>query len=325
MIVHRFALLALSSLLAGGSFSTCRGAAESGSSTGNSGKPGVVTEVELPGVDTSALTPRERREWSAYVSETIAPCADTPVPLAQCVKEKRTCAKCLPAAKFLVTQVREGRTREQAMETYKARFDNDKVKSIDVDGSPVHGPASAPITIVEWADFECPHCRAVMPILDQTVEKFPGKVRLIFKNYPLSIHSHAEPAARAAIAAGVQGKFWEMHHKLFKATALETPDIERYAKDLGLGVDKLKSDMAAEATTSRIEKDKKSAEAVGFAGTPLIFINGREFHGSGDFVADLEEWIRLELELGGDPNPNPVAPPKPAASGSAAPSGSAKP
>ena len=312
MIGLRLAQLAFASVLTAASFSTCRGTADNGSSTGGSGKPAVVGEVELAGVDTSALTPRERREWASYVSETLAPCADTPVPIAQCVKERRGCTRCLPAAKFLVKEVREGRTREQAIDGYKARFENDKVKPIDVDGSPATGAATAPVTIVEWADFECPHCRAVMPVIDATVEKFPSKVRFVFKNYPLSMHSHAEPAARAAIAAAVQGKFWEMHHKLFKASSLEVPDLERIARELGLGVDKLKTDMASDATTQRIEKDKKAAEAVGFGGTPLIFINGREFHGSGDFAADLEDWIRLELELAGDPAP-PAAP-KPSSS-----------
>ena len=311
MIGLRLAQLMLASVLTAASFSTCRGTADNGSSTGG-GKPAVVGDVELTGVDTSALTPRERREWAAYVSETLAPCTDTPVPIAQCVKEKRACARCVPAAKFLVKEVREGRTREQAIEAYKQRFENDKVKAIDTDGSPSTGAATAPVTIVEWADFECPHCRAVMPVLDATVEKFPGKVRFVFKNYPLTMHTHAEPAARAAIAAAVQGKFWEMHHKLFKASTLEVADLERYARELGLGVDKLKADMASDATTQRIEKDKKAAEAVGFGGTPLIFINGREFHGTGDFPTDLEDWIRLELELAGEPAPPPS--PKPSAS-----------
>lgn len=253
-------------------------------------KPAV--EVSLEGIDTSVLTPREKREWSTYVSELISPCQSVPVPIAQCVKEKRDCNKCLPAAKYILRGVKDGMSREQIEKSYRNRFDADKVKNVPIDGSPVMGPESAPITIVEFADFECPHCGQVAPLLDKTVEQHKNDVRFAFKFYPLPSHPHADIAARAAVAAGKQGKFWEMHHKLFANQAhLEQTDLDSYAKELGLDISRFHADMQSPETAARIEKDKKLGEDLQIGGTPTIFINGRLYEGN----QDMNEWIALEL------------------------------
>lgn len=273
-------------------------------------KPGP--DVVLEGVDTAQLTPREKKEWSQYVSEFLSPCQSVPVPIAQCVQEKRACSKCVPAAKFVLRSVKDGMTREQVEKAYKGRFDADKVKNVPLDGSPVTGPESAAITIVEFADFECPHCGEVAPLIDKVVEANKANVRFVFKFYPLPSHPHADSAARAAVAAMNQGKFWEMHHALFKNQRhLEMSDIDGYAKDLGLDVGRLHADMQANATTERIAKDKKLGEDLQIGGTPTIFINGRLFDGH----QDMNEWIQLDLQTVG------IAAPK--AGGSAAPSASA--
>lgn len=333
-MVSRLAIL-LSAALVSSGLSTCRGSAEQGSasqagaSAGTHGTPSssgaASAEVELAGVDTSKLTPRERRDWSSYVSQISAPCADTPVSIAQCVKEKRSCGKCLPAAQYLVKQVAEGKTRDQANDAYKARFDNERIKNIDVSETPMKGDVSAPVTIVEWADFECPFCKRAAPSLEALVEKYPGKVRLFFKVYPLPSHPHGEPAARAFIAATIQGKPWEMHHKLFEAAqGLEPANIDGYAKDLGLKLDQFKADSANDKVKERIDRDKKQAEALNFQGTPLIYINGREFEAHGDFATELDDWVKLELSLLGQDGAAAKAPaPAPTQVASAKPAGSA--
>ncbi len=291
------------------------------SSTPSGGAPiAPASDIELPGVDTSSLTPRERREWSAYVSERLAPCSDTPVSIAQCIKEKRNCSRCLPAAKFLVKEVRDGRTKEQVSDGYKSRFDAERIKNIDLADTPAKGPATAPVTIVEWADFECPFCKRAAPIIESMVERFPGKVRFLFKVYPLAMHQHAEAASKAAFAAQNQGKFWEMHHKLFeRAPALEDPELDKIAKEVGLDMKQFKADAESAAVKTRIERDKKQGEAVGLEGTPYIFINGRVFDAKGgDFQADLEDWIRVELDLVGQSEPEKPRAPAPAPTVSAA-------
>jgi protein-disulfide isomerase len=301
MLALRLASLGAAALSFALSLSTCGGSTES-SAGPEPQKQAPAADVELAGVDTTSLTPRERREWSAYVSEQLAPCKDTPVPIAQCIREKRGCKRCLPAARFLVGQVRNGGAREQVLEAYRSRFDNDRVKNVDPGEAPMKGPATAPITIVEWADFQCPFCKAASPALDELVTRYPGKVRLYFKNYPLPAHNLAVPAARAAVAAEAQGKFWEMHHKLFETSpaGLEPRALEGHARELGLKLDKFKTDLEAEATGARIAREKKQAETLGFNGTPLIYINGREFPLHGDFPTELNQWIKLELEMLGE-------------------------
>src|SRR6185437_6906030 len=149
----RISLLAAVVLLAG---STC-----SKPDVGEA-KPAATPEVSvnLKGVDTSSLTTRERRDWAAQVSELLAPCPEVPVSIAQCVTENRPCKTCLPAAQLLLRQVQAGKDKKDREEAFHARFDPGKIKTLVTGGSPEMGNPDAVVTIVEWADFECPFCRA---------------------------------------------------------------------------------------------------------------------------------------------------------------------
>jgi len=278
--------------------STCRSSAGAGAAPG--GGSADTNDVNLAGVDTGSLTAREKKDWSTWVSELLAPCPSEPVSVAQCVKESRKCSKCLPAARLLLKQVRAGKSRSQAEEAFFARFAADRIKAVDPSDSPAKGPATAPVTIVEWADFECPHCRHASPVLDKIVDKNGGKVRLVYKFYPLTAHVHGESAARAAVAAMKQGKFWEMHHKLFEhQDALEPRDIEKYARELGLDMAKFKADWESEATADRVSRDRKQGDLLSLSGTPGVYINGREFDlAKFDMNEDLDDWIAVELETG---------------------------
>ncbi len=312
---------------------TCRSPGET--DQGQAPQGGGVTNVELVGVDTSQLTAREKREWSAHVSEQLAPCANQPVSIAQCVQEKRPCAACLPAAKYLLDQVQKGRTRAQAEAAFRARFAPDQVKPIELTGSPSKGPTDAPVVIVEWADFECPACKAASPVIDATLAKHPNDVRLVFKNFPLEIHQNAETAARAAMAADRQGKFWEMHHALFTSEVPPTRGaIDAIAKKLGLDMTQFSKDLESEAIADVVQRDRKQGDGVRLHATPTIYVNGREFSYADDLASELDAWINLELELLGRPKAAPApdsgavppatapAPSAPAAPG-AAPTGAA--
>jgi len=271
-------------------------------------------EVSIKGIDASSLTPRERREWTGQLSELLAPCAEVPVNIVQCIQEQRPCKSCLPAAQFLLKQVQAGKPKKERDEAFHIRFDANKVRTLATGGSPEVGPPDAPVTIVEWADFECPFCKMMSPMLDEVVHHFPGQVRLVYKFYPLGIHPHGEVAARAAVAAMNQGKFWQMHHALFEhQDKLEQADLERYAKQLDLDLNKFRADITAQETTERIEKDKKQADEVGLEGTPFLFINGRnvKLELLNSPYDDILEWVKLDIELAGQT-------PKVAASGSAA-------
>lgn len=255
--------------------------------------------VDLAGVDTSKLTPREKEQWSSYVSQLLAPCPDQPVSIQQCVTEKRACDACLPAAQFLVSQVTAGKSGSQVESAYRVRFSADAVANIDLEGSPSLGPVDAPVTIVEWADFECPACAATSPILDQALAAYPQYVRLVYKHFPLSMHEHAEAAARAGVAAQKQGKFWQLHHAMFaNQSSLDDAGLVKLATEAGLELKAFDADRRSEAVADAVSADRKAAEKLGLRGTPSVFINGRLFDSDHfSIVEDLHPWIELEVQL----------------------------
>lgn len=315
------ALTAVLLLVSSSKLTTCRSPGEGGGDTSNQARPEQT--VELKGIDTSSLTARERTDWSSYVSELLSPCRDQPVSVAQCVKESRPCKACLPAASFLLEEVRRGRTRSQVEASFKARFAADGVKNVELGNAPSKGAANAPIVVVEFADFECPGCGLMRPVLDQLLEKQPNNVRLYFKHFPLSAHPNAEKAARAAIAAQNQGKFWEMHAQLFdNQTQLDLANVEKLAEKIGLDMARFRKDRDSEVTAEAVARDRKQGETLDLRSTPTIFINGRHFQPGPDVEQDLEAWVKLELELLGQA-PAPKAAPAPSAATSPAPASAA--
>jgi protein-disulfide isomerase len=280
-------------------------------------------EPTLPGVDISAMTPRERREWGSLVRDVLAPCPTVPVSVAQCVQEGRPCSACVQAAKWIAVAVREGASGEQVRRAYGLRFDPAGVRTLPVDGSPTKGPDDAPVTLFEFADFECPHCREAVPLIDGVLGAHPGKVRLVFKSYTLPSHQRGEPAARAAFAAGLQGRFWEMEHLLFeRQDHLEDLDLDRYAHMLRLDVAKWKADMASQAVNDRVTHDHLLGEQLKLKGTPTIYINGREL----DAERDESLEARVAAEMGETQGSSPATRASAAPSSSNAPAtvGSAK-
>jgi protein-disulfide isomerase len=263
--------------------------------------------------------PRERKEFAEEVQQLPSPCSDVAVPLAQCVLEKRNCAKCVPAARFVMKQVRAGKSSDQVEDVYKNRYDASRLKTIPIDGSPAKGPSDAPVVLVEFADFECPTCQAVAPYLDKIIEARKDKILFVYKLIALSMHPRAEPAARAAIAAMMQGKFWEYHDRLFETHALEPSDLDKAARALGLDLVRFAKDQTSPTANDRFERDRKLFDDVGCQGTPTIFVNGRQVE-----VTDLDDWIDEELGGGAAPASSGTKATPPAPSGSTAPSASAR-
>jgi protein-disulfide isomerase len=157
---------------------------------------------------------------------------------------------------------------------------------VQVGNAPVRGPKSAPVTIVEFSDFQCPFCSRVEPTLKQIMDTYKGKVRIAWKNQPLSFHPNAMPAAEAAMAAYEQGndKFWAMHDKLFeKQNDLSPALYEQTAKEIGLNLGKWKSAVESHAAQASIQSDMNAGSAVGAGGTPTFFINGKKLVGAMPF------------------------------------------
>jgi protein-disulfide isomerase len=250
-------------------------------------------DVELPGVDTREFTARERHEFSQYVTQLPSPCKEVAVPVAQCVREQRACPACSLAAQWVARSVRDGLSHEQVAEAYRLRFDPAGAQIIPVDGSPARGPEDAPVTLVEFADFECPFCQKVAPELDKIWEARKDKVRFVYKFMPIAMHPHGESSARAAAAALLQGKFWELHHALFaNGQHLEPVDVDGYARTAGLDLDRFHADLTSPAVNGRLAADKKLADELGVKGTPTVFIDGREYDPS---KGDLADWLDQEI------------------------------
>lgn len=148
----------------------------------------------------------------------------------------------------------------------------------------VLGPADARVTLVEYGDYECPHCGALHPVIEAARKAFGGNLRFAFRHFPLrSSHPHALAAAKAAEAAGEQGRFWEMHDRLYqRQTQLEDQDLVRHARKLGLDMARFQRELTARPHEVRIREDLASAAQSGAGGTPSLFINGELYQGSLD-------------------------------------------
>jgi protein-disulfide isomerase len=159
--------------------------------------------------------------------------------------------------------------------------DDHTVYKVDAGNSPSRGPRNAPVTVVLFSDFECPFCSRVEPSLTQLEKDFPGKVRVVWKDFPLAMHPNARPAAAAARAAGDEGKFWQMHGKLFEnQRALDRANLEKYAQELGLDLTKFRAALDSGKYSPQIDADMRAGQTVGVQGTPAAFINGRKVTGA---------------------------------------------
>ncbi len=152
-------------------------------------------------------------------------------------------------------------------------------------------PDDAPVTLVEYGDYECPYCGMAHPIVKRAQRELGNRLRFVFRNFPLAeSHPHARLAAQAAEAAAAQGKFWEMHDMLFEhQDALEAEDILGYAKSLGLDTAQFARDLEAGTYAKRVRDDFRSGVRSGVNGTPTFFVNGNRYDGS---WANEEAFIR---------------------------------
>lgn len=160
------------------------------------------------------------------------------------------------------------------------------------------GPADAPVTLVEYGDFECPHCGAAYPIVEELRRLRGDDLRFVYRNFPLTqIHTHAELAAEAAEAAAAQDRFWEMHHTLFThQNALDSAHLVRYAGQIGIDSAQFTEALATHRFAERVREDFMSGVRSGVNGTPTFFINGLRHDGPfdlGSLIAATERAINV--------------------------------
>jgi Na+/H+ antiporter NhaA len=160
----------------------------------------------------------------------------------------------------------------------------DLAEPVDLERDHARGPADAPVTIVEYGDFECPYCGQAEPVLRELLADFGAEVQYVWRHLPLTdVHPHGQAAAEAAEAAAAQGAFWPMHDLLLDhQDALRTPDLIRYAQELGLDAERFEEDLRKHTGAGRVAEDVDSADLSGVSGTPTFFINGRRHYGAYD-------------------------------------------
>ena len=152
---------------------------------------------------------------------------------------------------------------------------------INLKGAPFRGSEDAKVTLVEFSDFQCPFCARVSPTLDKIEETYGEQVKIVFKHLPLSMHTKAPAAHAASVAAGEQGKFWEMHDKIFaNQRQMSEENYVIWAGELGLDVDRFKTDLKSPAVKARVDADAREAAALGVTGTPAFFLNGKYYSGA---------------------------------------------
>jgi protein-disulfide isomerase len=221
--------------------------------------------------------------------------------IAECRVGDPACSNSRRLAHFVVTVAAAGKSKEAVRKEllkFAAAPENlldDPIK-IATDGDPVRGLPSAKVTIVEFSDFQCPYCAKASVEVKLILNKYPKDVRFFFKQFPLDIHSQAAVAAEAALAAQAQGKFWEMHDKLYENfRSISRVRILEWAQQVGLDVTRFKKDLDSHKYLARVTAEEKQGEDAGVAGTPTFYINGKKLNSSFEFTT-VDPVIQAEMK-----------------------------
>jgi len=245
------------------------------------------TAASLPGIDLSGLSPAQKGTVLKILREQDCTC-NCGMKMAQCRMEDPSCSYSHGMAAAIIQAVKEGKSEQQAISAASAsKWAHvqqpsilDAPVAIPTAGSPVLGPADAPVTLVEFSDFQCPYCAAAVPQIAAVLKTYPKQVKLIFKQYPLETHSQAALAAAAALAAQKQGKFWQMHDAMFaNRDNLSRQNLLALAQKIGLDMKRFESDLNSTEVRETIIRDVQDGDKAGVQGTPTLFINGQRYNG----------------------------------------------
>ena len=239
--------------------------------------PAKAADSALPGVNLKGLEKQELEALHSLLSDGACPC-NPKVTLKTCIQDK-TCKDATVLANFGADKFREGLGIEEVNEKVIRKYIEDFVRyNFDLVKSPRKGSPTAKIVMVEFADFECPHCAEMKTIVNNLLKRFPNDLAVVFKQFPLPHHRFSKTAALAALASHQQGKFWQMHDLIFQNQGkLTDAKFVDFAKELGINVVRFKADMAAESTLKRLRAEQQEAMQANISGTPAIYINGRAY------------------------------------------------
>lgn len=271
------------------------GSADGSAEGGGAGPATPSSEItEAKGVDLSRLSEPQKTSFFQLINTEPSACAK-PHSLAVSLRDDASCRDSLSVSQFIADALAQGSSASDIKANMEPLVDSLRPREINIKGRPLYGNERAPVTVVVFADFECPHCRQEAPVLRQAIDQFRGKAKLVYKHFPLSGHVRAKAASIATVAAMEQGKFWEMHDIVFEnQTALEDADIRKYAQKIGLDMAKFDASYKAKKGQDLVEEDRVEGEKLDIQGTPAVFVNGR-YMNSLLFGGTITGWIEDAL------------------------------
>ena len=264
-----------------------------------------TTSATLPGVDLAALSATQKQKALQMLRDHACPCG-CGFKVAECRVKDPGCAYSNGLAAIVTQGVKDGKSGDEIAKLESAsrwghgpeppKLLEDPV-AIQIAGAPSQGPMDAKITLVEFSDFECPYCSQAANEVRAVLKAYPKDIRLVYKQFPLSTHPHANQAAAASLAAHNQNKFWPMHDKLFgNFRKLSRENFLTWAKELGLDMPKFTADLASPKLKAEVENDLKAGEEAGVTGTPSFYINGKHYNGPFS-LASVKPILDAELGL----------------------------
>jgi len=249
---------------------------------------GWETATALPAVDFSGLTSAQRAIALEVMRSEKCNCG-CDLKIAQCRIIDTACAYSKRLAWIVIKEAAAGKKiAEIRAELVKIANTpppvlDDQPTKLSIAGDPMRGPSNAKVTIVEFSDFQCPYCAAAAIEVGKVLKQYPSNVRFIFKQFPLDIHSQAHLAAEASVAAQAQGKFWELHDRMYAHfREINRVRILAWANEIGLDMNRFQADLDSHKFAVRVDSEEKEGEMAEVEGTPTFFINGRKLNAAFD-------------------------------------------
>lgn len=265
----------------------------SGAGSSAAANEGPVDTTPLPGIDTSTLGDKTQTFYK-LVGSLQSPCGKAESLRASFTKDT-SCKRAPFAVRYVLAMLEDEGTEADIRDFYEKKYKPADKVTFDVSKAPREGATDAPVRMVEFFDYGCPHCQLFKPMMDQVLADEQGKAVTYYLMFPLESHPDSKSAAQAALAANAQGKFKEMHALLFdKAPAHDHEHVTEYAKSLGLDMAKFEADYQAAA--SQVASDVKQGEGAGVDSTPTLFFNDRKYEGP-MHPKYIEMWIEEELAV----------------------------
>ena len=256
---------------------------------------GPVDNSPLDGIDVSKLSKDKQATFYKLVGSLNSPCGKGEF-LRKSYTDNTSCKRAPFAVRYVAALLEDEATEQQVREEYEKNYENEaKPVQLDLSKAPRIGNDDAPIRLVEFFDYQCPHCQAFKPMLEQVLDDGEGKIVLHYMMFPLEKHTNSRLAAQGALAAHQQGKFHEMHDVLFAKSPNHTKDdIMGYAKEIGLDTTKFAADFDAQG--SHVASDIAQGDAAGVDSTPTVYFNERKYEGP-MHPKYIEMWIDEELAV----------------------------